>query len=68
MSKEEGNYYVEFIHREMPNQQVCQQYFHAESLEEARDYVNNLDYVGLVLYLNTTTEMRKQSNIKLEIR
>lgn len=60
MGNTEGNYYVEFIHSEMSDQQVCGMYFDAESREQAMNYINGLDYVGLVIYLDTTEGMREK--------
>lgn len=50
------HYYLEFIHPEMPGQQLCQKFFNHENETTAREYAENLPYVGLILKLEDRGE------------
>lgn len=45
------DFFMQFIHPHMRGQQVCSQFFEAESLEKAKEYADSQDYVGLLLLL-----------------
>ena len=54
-------YYMEFIHREWPGQQLCQEFFEAENYNNAVKYTDNQPYVGLLLKLCESELIKGQS-------
>ncbi|PHE64389.1 hypothetical protein COF68_06005 [Bacillus toyonensis] len=49
-------WYLEFLHPEFPDQQLCQKFFNSENETTARTHAENLPYVGLILKLEDRGE------------